>query len=105
MLHFIFGRVYNYCLGSITNCSDQYTESVLFPSPTSNKVKDYGNDPFFVKKAKAAEEFLILIDQVLGYFSLKHIHLHAHPAVYVQGGGAYQFVRSVFVFDKIHRLI
>lgn len=24
----------------------------------SNKVKDYSNDPFFVKKAKAAEAFL-----------------------------------------------
>jgi len=24
----------------------------------SNKVKDYGNDPFFVKKAKQSKEFL-----------------------------------------------
>ncbi len=24
----------------------------------SNKVKDYGNDPFFVKKAKESKEFL-----------------------------------------------
>jgi hypothetical protein len=24
----------------------------------SNKVKDYGNDPFFVKKAKESREFL-----------------------------------------------
>ncbi len=24
----------------------------------SNKVKDYGNDPFFIKKAKESKEFL-----------------------------------------------
>ncbi len=27
-------------------------------SKVSNKVKDYGNDPYFIKKAKESKEFL-----------------------------------------------
>ena len=45
---------------STTNRSSG-VKSVQRPDPgplVSNKVKDYGNDPFFVKKAKESKTFL-----------------------------------------------